>query len=518
MLVVAATGTGKTTIFCELARLLAKRSKRTLIIVHRDELIEQAARRIEQQTENLTVGIEAARRRSAADNDVVIASVASVGKKGCPRLRGQDFGLVVTDEAHHAAAPTYGNVYDAAGVYAGKAMHIGVTATPHRLDNKPLHGTSAIFEEIAFEYNIRRGIKEGYLCGIRAYRVETSTDLTHVKKTAGDYAPGQLEDAVNTNVRNELALDYWQDVASDRRTIVFCAGVEHSHEVAKRFTEEGVAAASVVGETEMNIRRDAIARFRSGELRVLTNVNVLTEGFDAPETNCILLLRPTQSWSLYAQMVGRGLRTAPGKEDCAVIDVCDITTRHSLAHAPGLLGLPREAASPEGRDIVGTLDALEAFEQGRAVPPDSRLVSIQLLANMELPDFFANAAMGWGPAPGGRYSLSLADQGERQRVRAELAIDAIGTFWLALRDTNGIFFKQKFTGDPAWCVAQAELVIEEAFEGAMRLASREAVWRFMPATEKQVAVLLDSGLDWPTVKAMSRGQATRIISLLFATR
>ncbi|HTQ12188.1 MAG TPA: hypothetical protein VMI31_19145 [Fimbriimonadaceae bacterium] len=137
---------------------------------------------------------------------------------------------------------------------------------------------------------------------------------------------------------------------------------------------------------------------------------------------------------------------------------------------------------------------------------------------MELPDFFERAEMGWGPAPGGRFSLSLADQGDRRKVRAELAIDAIGTFWLALRDSDGIFLKTNFRGDPAWCVAQAETVIGEAFEGAMRLASRDAAWRFLPITDKQLGFLLDQGLDATTAESLTRGQATRMISLLLAAR
>lgn len=518
MLVVAATGTGKTTIFCELARSVAVRGERVLILAHRDELIDQAARRIREQVSGLKVGIEAGPVRSSDSDDVVIASVATVGRKGCPRLAGQSFRLLITDEAHHSAADSYGYVYDAFGVYEGLATHIGVTATPHRLDNKPLHGRSAIYEEVVFEYGIRKAIKDGYLCDIRAFRVETDLDLSKVKRTAGDYAVGQLERAVNTDGRNHLALEHWQRVAGDRLTIVFCAGIDHSHAVADLFSSVGIPSASVVGRTAKDIRRDAIQKFRSGDLRVLTNVNVLTEGFDAPETNCILLLRPTQSWSLYAQMVGRGLRAAPGKSDCAVIDVCDITTKHSLAHAPGLLGLPREAGSEtlEGRELMGTLEALEAFSQGRPISPASRLISIQLLANMELPDYFERAEMDWTPAPGGRFSLSLADQGDRQGVRADIAIDAIGTVWLALRDRDGIFFKRRFVGDPADSIHAAERVVESQFPEAMRLVVRDAAWKSVEASEKQIAFLIASGLDPERARSITKGQATKMITMLLA--
>lgn len=519
MLIVAATGTGKTTIFCEFARSAAAHGRRTLILAHRDELIDQAARRIQQQVPGLRVGIEAARVRSSVEDDVVIASVATIGKRNSRRLSGQAFDLIVTDEAHHAAADSYGYVYEEFRVYDGGAMHIGVTATPHRLDNKPLHGRSAIFQEIVFEYGIRKAIKDGYLCGIRAFRIETDLDLSHVKKTAGDYAAGQLERVVNTEERNLLALEHWQAVAGDRRTIVFCAGVGHSHAVADLFESAGIPAASVVGETDRDFRKDAVDRFRSGALRVLANVNVLTEGFDAPETDCILLLRPTQSWSLYAQMVGRGLRSAPGKADCAVIDVCDITTKHSLAHAPGLLGLPREASSDDlvGRDLATTLDALEAFTQGRPIDRPSRLISIQLLANMALPDFFDRAEMDWSPAPGERYSVSLADQGERKGVRADLVVDAIGTVYVALRDRDGIFLKHKFRGDPAVGIWQAERLIESQFEGALRIAGREAAWKTAPASEKQVELLIANGLNPEKARSMTKGEAGKMITLLLAS-
>jgi hypothetical protein len=396
-------------------------------------------------------------------------------------------------------------------------VHIGVTATPHRLDNKPLHGGNAIFEEIAFEYDIRKAIKEGYLCNILAFRVETDLDLSHVKRTGGDYAVGQLERAVNTAARNELALEHWRSVAANRRTIVFCAGVDHSHAVADLFRDSGVPAASVVGDTEKDLRRDSIAKFRTGDLRVLTNVNVLTEGFDAPETDCILLLRPTESWTLYAQMVGRGLRVAKGKTDCAVIDVCDVTTKHSLAHSPGLFGLPREASSDtlEGRELFGTWDALDALAHGRAVPPQSRLIAIQLLASMELPDYFARAEMDWTPAPGGRFTLSLGDQGDYERVRADLAVDPIGRVWMAIRDRNGIFVKHKFQSDLAESIRQAEIVLASHFDSALRLASRSARWKMSGASDKQIALLIENGISQTKAESMSKGEAAKLITLLF---
>lgn len=517
MLVVAATGTGKTTMFCELARAAAGRGERTLILAHRDELIDQAARRIRQQVPGLRVGIEAAKARCSETDQVVIASVASIGKVGCPRLEGQTFGLVVTDEAHHAAADSYGHVYNAHGVYEGKTVHVGVTATPHRLDNKPLHGDDAIFEEVAFNYGIRNAIKDGWLCDIRGFRVETDLDISSVKKTAGDYAVGQLERVVNTEARNELALEYWTKVAGKRRTIVFCVGVAHSHAVAELFGKAGIKAASVVGNTPGEIRADAISKFRSGEIQVLTNVNVLTEGFDVPEMDCILLLRPTQSWSLYAQMVGRGLRTSPGKRDCAVIDVCDITTKHSLAHAPGLLGLPREASNLEGRELMGTLEALERFGKGLPLPSTSRLVSIQLLANMGLPDFFSKAQMDWMPAPGGRFSLSLAEQGDRGRVRAELAVDPLGCLWMALRDQNGIYMKRKLAGELSSCVRQAEMIIQQQFGDVMKLVGREARWKPGPASEKQIAYLIGRGVEPDAAAGMTAGEASKFISLFISS-
>ena len=344
---VAATGTGKTVVFCALAE---RRGGRTLILAHRDELVSQAAAKVREVWPEATVGVCKAERNEVRAQ-VVVASVQTLARPNrlAQLLAAQDgtsvlikpadpFGLVVVDEAHRTAAVTYRGILTA--LRAGEAdgpLLLGVTATPDRGDGK---GLDDLFDEITFNYDLLWGIRAGYLSDMRGLRVTVdSLDLSGVKVRRGDYDAGQAGRAMEDAGAPEVIVKAWLEHASDRRTLVFTPTVETARLTAEAFTHAGVAAAYVHGGTPLDERRRLLDDYQSGAVQVLANCAVLTEGYDAPRTDCVVMARPTKSRALFTQCVGRGSRRHPDKADCLVLDVVGASTMHSLVTVPSLFGL-----------------------------------------------------------------------------------------------------------------------------------------------------------------------------------
>lgn len=270
-------------------------------------------------------------------------------------------GLVVHN-CHHAAADSYGRILEALG--AGEPdgpLLFGVTATPDRGDGR---GLDDLFDEIVFSYDILWGIRSGYLSDLRgvAVRIE-SFDLGGVKVSRGDYAASDAGRALEAAGGPAAIVNAWRDHAAGRRTIVFCATVANAEHVAAEFVAAGVPAGFVSGETPLDRRRDTLRRFSTGEIQVLANCAVLTEGYDEPRVDCIVVARPTRSRALYTQMVGRGTRRHPDKADCLVLDVVGATDEHSLVTVPSLFGLDGKHRNRMGNG-TGVLSAVvEEHEQ-----------------------------------------------------------------------------------------------------------------------------------------------------------
>lgn len=528
-LIVMPTGTGKTTLFAELIRERRKRGlQRSLVLAHREELLEQAAARIELQNPGLRVYIEAADRKAPDFASCVVAGVATVGRANSERLSFLLPQTVICDEAHHAPADSYMNVFRRMGCFEEGAQLLGVTATPHRLDNKPLHGHErAIFEEVLYTYTLKSAIADGWLCDLRGYRVATGIDLSDVRTTAGDYNVGQLARRVNVEERNEAAFAHWQEVAPDRRTLIFCVDVSHAESVAQLWRDKGVAAEHVDGSMELAKRRDTIRRFRSGQTQVLANCQIVTEGFDLPEIACVLMLRPTQSWALYTQMVGRGLRTSEGKDDCLVIDVVDNTSRHELATVPSMLGLPN------GLDLKGNkiTDAAEKFEGlddrqkaslfRRQVSYDdlsSVLKEVDLLAELAIPEALATATrFRWLMTGEAAYTLSCGSSESDRFREVRMTCDTIGRWYARLRSTT--YDKLVELGeDVRTAFKLADELVLQVWPDAGRIVDTKARWNREPPTEKQVNFLRRLGVQDPTISGLSRGDASALITKILEGR
>ena len=347
MLVCLPTGAGKTVIFSELARLARKQ---VLVLAHREELLAQAKAKLEIAMDGShVVSIERGSERAAADAKVLVCSIRSLHEERLARvLKGRDVGLIIYDECHHAAAEDNLRVLNQLGAFDENwsGTLLGFTATTARGDGK---GLNKVFQKIVYTRHLHEMIDDGYLATLRGFRISTSADLTKLSSGSLDFREDELAEAVDIEERNALVARSIQELARDRRTIAFCVTVNHARNLCQALNILGVPAGIVFGEMSAEARAKALADFRSGRIQVLTNVAVLTEGFDDPGTSCIAMARPTRSEGLYAQCVGRGTRIHPGKKDCLILDFVDLSTL-SLCTLPSLFGMPRHL-NLEGGDV-----------------------------------------------------------------------------------------------------------------------------------------------------------------------
>jgi superfamily II DNA or RNA helicase len=357
--VVLPTGAGKTVVFSNLVHQMrpALGGRRVLVIAHREELLEQAAAKLRAVDPTLRVGIVKAERDEHQDVDVIVASVQTLAvEKRRQAIRG--IGLVIVDECHHAAARTYMEVLDHFGAWRGVPT-AGFTATMTRTDG----GLAEVWQDVVFTLDILDMITDGHLCDVRGKRITVDTlNLDTVRTRNGDLVDGQLGQALEDSGAIEAIAKAYVDHAADRPGVVFTPTVATAQHAAEALAGVGIKAAAVWGEMGRDERRDTLARYASGEVQVLTNCQVLTEGFDAPHTSCIVVARPTKSPGLYVQMVGRGLRPAPGKVDALLLDVMGAATRHKLASMVDLTSRSLSAVE-EGKSLREVAEEAAAAEQ-----------------------------------------------------------------------------------------------------------------------------------------------------------
>lgn len=374
-LIVLATGLGKTTIFVEwVRRRLAARGGRALVLAHREELIHQAAARVLRQAPELSVGVEQAERRASTlvPEQVVVASVQTLAREARrARFPRDEFHSVVVDEAHHATARSYRAILD----HFSAAHVLGVTATPDRGDGVGLHG---VFDSCAIERDLLWGIEHGHLCPIRVERVVSDQiDLDSVRVRGGDLDAAELDRLMAVEgVLHQIASPLAR-LARDRQTIAFLPGVRAAHglrDVLAGYVGHGRVAA-IDGTTPDDERAEILARYQRGDVWCIANCAVLTEGFDAPSTSCVVMARPTRSRALYAQCIGRGTRIAEGKRDLLVLDFAGSSESHSLCSPLDVLGgrpLDDEEAHAARRRVERGQDVVTARREAIAEVAEAR--------------------------------------------------------------------------------------------------------------------------------------------------
>lgn len=335
-LVVMPTGTGKTIVFAHIAKHFCELGKRVLIIAHREELIYQATEKIRKIT-HLPYTIEMGEYKTSTFQNwnIMIASVQTLARKSRrERIHPKAFGLIIVDEAHHVLASTYKKILD----YFENTKILGVTATPYRMDKQSLNN---IFESVAYAYDIRDAINDGYLVPIRQHSIKLEDlDLTNIKIINGDFSTSEIEEVMTEERILHATVIPTIELAGNRPTMVFSAGVLHAYKLTEIFNRyRPDSAIAVDGKSASEVRRQAIGDFMAGKKQFLVNCALFTEGFDAPLASCIAQMRPTQSRVLYSQVIGRGTRPSPetGKRDLLVLDFVGNSYIHSLVTVVDIL-------------------------------------------------------------------------------------------------------------------------------------------------------------------------------------
>ena len=333
-LLVLPTGTGKTIVFASVAADQVRAGDRVLILAHRGELLEQAADKLQRST-GLVSAVEKA-ESTCLDSwfRVVVGSVQTLQRTARLERFPQDyFGTIIIDEAHHAITDGYRRILD----YFSGAKVLGVTATPDRGDMRNL---GEVFDSLAFEYKLTDAIKEGYLCKIMAQTIPLQLDITSVTMSGGDYAVGDLGTALDPYLE-QIAAEMARRCKS-RKTVVFLPLIKTSQKFRDLLNTYGFRAAEVNGQSAD--RKEVLADFDAGKYNVLCNSMLLTEGWDCPSVDCVVVLRPTKVRSLYSQMVGRGTRLSPGKTDLLLLDFLWMTDKHELCRPADLVCEDRTVA------------------------------------------------------------------------------------------------------------------------------------------------------------------------------
>lgn len=342
-LMVLPTGCGKTIVFAKITEDCVRQGKRVLILAHRGELLDQAADKIAKAT-----GLRCATEKAEATClgswfRIAVGSVQSMMReKRLAQFPEDYFGTIIIDEAHHSVSDSYQRVLG----HFPDAKVLGVTATPDRGDMRNL---GVYFESLAYEYTLPKAIREGYLSPIKAMTIPINIDLAGVGMQAGDFKNGELATALDPylyQIADEMA-----EHCKGRKTVVFLPLVKTSQKFRDILNERGFQAAEVNGESQD--RAEVLAAFDRGDYNVLCNSMLLTEGWDCPSVDCVVVLRPTKIRSLYCQMVGRGTRLCPGKDHLLLLDFLWHTERHELCHPASLICESEDVARKMTENLEG---------------------------------------------------------------------------------------------------------------------------------------------------------------------
>jgi superfamily II DNA or RNA helicase len=463
------------------------------------------------------VEIDQGVRTANPDSRVVIASVPTLGRKGSARLRRLDpdrFFLIVVDEAHHATAATYKRILKHFKVFDPETQKllVGFTATPKRGDGV---GLDAVFQEIVYSSTLPEMIQSGYLSPVAGYRIETDVDLSRIRTRMGDFVVNQLSEAVNVRQRNDIIVDVFHAHLKGRQTLCFCVDVAHAHSLADAFKRRGVRAAAVSGDMDRAERAVILEDFREGRIQVLANCMVLTEGYDEPKVEGIILARPTKSTLLYTQMIGRGTRLHSDKENVTVLDIVDVTREHSLTTLPGIFNLsPR--FDLEGHTTEEVQKAIHWVESNRpwvSVEQADSLSDLRYrctkinLFDLEIPyEISGYSNFAWVGFGKGGYRLGLT-LGKAMVVLPTI----LGRYEVQYRQ-NHVDKVLTDESDLNSAIKAAERFVRKNFSDLLVLVKLDTLWRRQSATEKQLKILKSKKIDVP--KGLTKGQASHLIGML----
>jgi superfamily II DNA or RNA helicase len=497
------TGTGKTVLF---GHLLDRRDGRGLVLAHRDELIGQAASKLRQIAPGLEVGIVKA-ERDEVGADVVVASIQTLARASRLARLEADFRTIVVDEAHHAAAATYVAVLRHLGAFTDTGpLTVGVTATPERSDRAKL---GAVWQEIVYQRSMLEMIAASYLVDLRAIQVGTDADLGRLHVVHGDLQDAEIADELIASGAIPQVAGAYLKHARDRKGIAFTPTVKVAYLLAGELAARGVTAEALDGTTPTDERRAILGRLHTGETQVVVNCGVLVEGFDEPSVDCILIARPTKSRPLFTQMIGRGTRPHPGKEDCLILDLAGVAGRHDLANVAELASV--DPAELEGRTITEALAARQEREREEN-SADSDDDGLRLPTVTAVVPLF-RSQMHWLRVAG-EYVLSIGSYTDRNgqdwgQGHVHL-VPAAGETWRV---------EGRRRGRPAKVLAEG-LSLEYAQGLGEDIARRyggtvaraDAPWRTKPAKPAQIEALKRWRVKIPAGAELTRGEAADLLT------
>lgn len=328
-LLVLPTGCGKTIVFAKIAENQVSNGKRVLILAHRSELLEQASDKIYQACHLICATEKAEQSCLGKPNRIIVGSVQSLtNPKRLDKFNENYFDIIIIDEAHHAVSKSYQRILQ----HFPNAKILGVTATPDRAEDtnrkKENYALHSVFNSCAYEYSLRQAIDEGYLCNIKTATIPLKIDLSKVHISAGDFKENEIADVLEPYL--EQIADHMIEKCENRKTVVFLPLIRTAQAFRDILNKRGFPAEEVNGESTS--RGKILEEFETGKYKVLCNSMLLTEGWDCPSVDCIVVLRPTKVRALYSQMVGRGTRLYEGKEDLLLLDFLWHSARHDLCH------------------------------------------------------------------------------------------------------------------------------------------------------------------------------------------
>lgn len=501
--VVLPTGAGKTVIFAHLtSQFIEKYGRRVVILVHRDELADQAINKIRAVAPHLRVGKVKA-ESDETDADVVVCSVQTLShERRLARLHssqttGRRIGLVVVDECHHAMASTYLKILQTLGCFQEPhgTLAVGFTATLARGDGV---GLGDVWEDVVYSRSFLYFVSRNYLTDVRGKSVQLSgLNLNSVKKSGGDFQARALGKALQESDLPDMLPKVYAENAGNRPGVVFTPTVETARDIANAFNKTGIRTAVISGETPREERQKIYADYRSGAVQVLSNCMVLTEGFDAPWASCAVIARPTQSQPLYIQMVGRVLRPWPGKKDALVLDV--VGSGGKLATLVDLA--PGQVESINENESIA--EAADRENQEQNTPPNRSSHDLKVSDI----DLFTGSSQAWlltdkgvmfipigkgevflWPTDEGLWDVAYApEQGKWERVRTALPLGMA----------------------QAWAETEAE-------ERMSFNTGRDASWRKKKPSEKLTGFA--SRLNVSLEEAMQAGEISDRISVRLASK
>ena len=494
-LVSMATGLGKTVIFSHI-----KRRGRVLVLSHREELVYQPVKYYD-----CPCGIEKAESRSNGEQ-VVLASVQTLIKR-LDRFSPYDFDVIITDEAHHAAAPSYKKIY----AYFKPRLHIGFTATPNRGDKVRLDD---VYEDIIFERNLRWGIEHDYLTDVKCLRVKVSYDLSSVRRRMGDFVQDDLAKAVDNDFFNDEIAEAYRKFANGQ-TLIFASSVAHAENIAKKIDGAVVVSQKTVGRSKI------IKDFTDRKIKCIVNCMIFTEGTDMPLIETIMVARPTQNASLYTQMVGRGLRKYPGKRYLTLIDLVGVS-KTDICTAPTLMGLDLEdVPSSKRNDISGAmLTGMEqAIETARDCPENwvLNVERVKLFVGAFGADTHnvnwskkANGSLVYQFSCGDRIGIKAVDELGKTKIMRYVFDDHTERF--DYTESDEMSFQKAL--DLSYDIFSSEYADERRLWDLMEYYR----WSEEPATQKQTeylkAVLKDEFESLSLGRRLTKGDCSQMINML----